>query len=137
MPFQTDIFLIDDIQSGEIFEAVGATEGIGESGRVWVTMAGLIDRQDDIAAPGKFDGKTVLCFACINVAVDGENAGGRSFGGSSFRNVEQCADSEAVAAGKPDIFDLYFTEVRLDEVGEQSPDDDHHQGDCQNDFSAF
>ena len=77
MALEADVVLVDEIEAAQIGQPVGAAEAVGEGGRVAVAVAGLVERQDDIAAAGEFDGKAVLGLARIDVAVDRENAGGR------------------------------------------------------------
>ena len=86
-------------------EAIGAAEPVGEGGRVAIAVAGLVEGEDDIAAAGEFDGKAGLGLARIDVAVDGEDAGGGGLRGRVRRDVEQGAHGVALGALEPDILD--------------------------------
>ena len=77
MALEADIVLVDEFEAAQIGQPIGAAEPVGEGGRVAIAMAGLVEGEDHIAAAGELDGKAVLGFARIDVAVDGEDAGGR------------------------------------------------------------
>ncbi len=87
-------------------EPVGAAKTVGEGGRVAVAVAGLVERQHHVTAAGELDGKAVLGFARIDVAVDGQNAGGGDLRGRVRRDIEQGAHGVALGALKTHIPDL-------------------------------
>ena len=66
-------------------------------------MAGLVNRQDDIAAPRKLNCKRILHLARVDIAMNGQYArrAGRWTGG--LWDIEQRAHHRPVAAGKTDI----------------------------------
>ena len=109
-------------------EAVGAAEPVGEGGRVAIAVAGLVEGEHDIAAAGEFDGKAVLGLARIDVAVDGEDAGGGDLRRGVRRDVEQGAHGVALGALEPDVLDSDAA-GGLGQVGEQAArqDQDHAQ----------
>ncbi len=89
-------------------------------------MAGLVEGQHHIAAAGELDGKAVLGLARIDVAVDGEDAGGRDLRRRVRRDVEQGAHGVALGALEPDILDPDAARG-LGEMGEQAAREDHDQ----------
>ncbi len=102
---EADIGLVDDVEAAEIGEAVRAAKAVGKGGRVTIAMAGLVQRQHDIAAAGEFDGEAVLGLARIDVAVDGEDARCRGLRGGIRGDVEQGTHGVALGALEPDILD--------------------------------
>ena len=86
-------------------QPVRSAEAVGEGRRIAVAMAGLVERQHHIAAAGEFDGEAVLGLARIDVAMDGEDAGGGGLRGRIRRDVEQGAHGVALGALKAHILD--------------------------------
>ena len=126
MALEADIVLVDDVEAAQMCEAIGAAETVGEGGRVAVAVAGLVERQHDIAAAGEFDGKAVLGLARIDVAMNRENAGRRGLRGRIRRDVEQGAHGVALGALEAHILDPDAT-GGLGEVGEQAAGQDQNQ----------
>ena len=128
MAFEADIVLVDEFEAAQIGQPIGAAEAACEGGRVAVAMAGLVEGEHHIAAAGELDGKAVLGLARIDVAVDGEDAGGGDLRRGVGRNVEQGAHGVALGALEPDILDPDAA-CGLREMGEQAArqDQDHAQ----------
>ncbi len=74
MPLKPDIGLVDEVEAAQVSQSVGTAEPVGEGRRVAVAVAGLVEREHHIAAAGELDGKAVLGFAGIDVAVNRQNA---------------------------------------------------------------
>jgi hypothetical protein len=100
---EPDIVLVDDVEAAQMRQPIGAAKAIGESRRIAVAMAGLVQRQHHITPAGKFDSKAILGLARIDVAVHGQDTGGGGLGGRVRWDVEQGAHGVALGAGKADI----------------------------------
>ena len=86
-------------------QPVRPAEAVREGRRIAVAVTGLVDGEHDVTAAGEFDGKAVLGLARVDVAVDGQNAGGRGLRCRVRRDVEQGAHGVAVGALEADILD--------------------------------
>ncbi len=128
---EADIVLVDDVEAAQMRQPVRAAEAVGEGGRVAIAVAGLVEGEHHIAAAGELDGKAVLGFARIDVAVNREDAGGGSLRRGVRRDVEQGAHGVALGALEADVLDLDAA-GGLGQVGEQAArqDQDHAQN-CQ------
>lgn len=115
---QPDIVLVDDVEAAQMREPIGSAKAIGEGGRIAVAMAGLVEGEHHITAPGEFDRKAVLGLARIDVAVDGEDAGGGELRRGIRRDVEQGAHGVALGALEADILDPDAA-CGLGQIGEQ------------------
>ena len=60
--FKADIALIDECEAAQIRQTIRPAKAIGERGRIAVAVAGLVQRQDHITAPCKFNRKSVPAF---------------------------------------------------------------------------
>ncbi len=117
-------------------QAIGATKSVGERGRIAVAVAGLVEGEHHVTAAGKFDGKAILRFPRIDVAVNRENAGRRGLRRRVRRDVEQGAHGVALGALETHILDLDAA-GSLRQVGQQSADEDENKsGDRQRPSAA-
>ena len=104
---------------------------VGKGGRIAVAVPGLVEVEHHIAPPGEFDGKAILGFARIDVAVDRENARSGVLSGGIRRDVEQGAHGVALGARKADILDS-DAPGGLRQLGQKSAGHDQNEtGDCQ------
>ncbi len=106
-------------------ESVGPAKAVGEGRRIAVAVAGLVEREDDVTAAGKFDRKTVLHLPRIDVAVHRENAGRGGLCGGVRRDVEQGAHGVALGALEAHILDPDAA-GGLREMGQQSAGQDQN-----------
>ena len=74
MALETDVLGINDVERAEILERVESAESGGKGRRIGKSMAGLIGSQNHITSAGKFNGKTVLRFTGVDVAMRRHNA---------------------------------------------------------------
>jgi hypothetical protein len=94
-------------------------------------VPGLVEVEHHIAPAGEFDGKAVLGFARIDIAVNRQNAGGGGLRGRIRRNVKQGAHEVALGARKADILDP-DAPGGLRQVGQKSAGHNQNEtGDCQ------
>jgi hypothetical protein len=102
---EPDIVLVDDVEAAQVRQPIGSAKTAGEGRWIAVAMAGLVEGEHHVTPAGKFDGKAVLGFPRIDVAVNGENAGGGGLGGRIRRDVEQGAHGVALIALEAHILD--------------------------------
>ena len=126
MTLEADIVLVDDVEAAQVRKAVGPAKAVGEGGRIAVAVAGLVEGEDHIAATGEFDRKAVLGLARVDIAVNGQNAGGRGLRGGVGRDVEQGAHGIARSALEAHILDP-DTAGGLCEVRQQSAGQNENQ----------
>ena len=105
MTLEADIVLVDDVEAAQIGQPIGPAKPIGEGRRIAVAVAGLVQRQHHITPAGELDGKTILGFARIDVAVDREDAGGGRLRRCIGRDIEQGAHGVALGPLKAHILD--------------------------------
>ena len=106
MAFQADVVFIDKIQGAQIVQgrfaaATTAKKASQRYGRFTITVPDHVGREDDIASSGKLDGKAVLGFARVDVAMHRQNARGRCVFRCPFRHIEQGAHQVTVNTHKP------------------------------------
>lgn len=127
MAFHPDVGLVDDRQRFHVAHAFDAAEAVGKGRPFAVAVPGLVQRQDNKAAPGELNGEAVLGLTGVDIAVDGQDAGGGGLCGHPGRDVEQSRVHAPIGRGKTHVFDGDLAEISLNEVGEQSPQQDQSQ----------
>jgi hypothetical protein len=123
---KADIVLVDDVETAQIDQPVWAAKSIGKGRWIAVAVPGLVEVEHHIAPAGEFDGKAVLGFARIDIAVNRQNAGGGDLRGCISRDVEQGAHGVALGARKADILDT-DAPGGLRQVGQKSAGHNQNQ----------
>ena len=105
MALEADIVLVDDVEAAQMRQPIGPAKAIGKGRRIAIAMAGLVEGEHHVTAAGKFDGKSVLRFPRVDVAVNRENPGGGGLCRGIGRDIEQGAHDVALGARKAHILD--------------------------------
>ena len=91
-------------------------------------MASLVNCQHHVTAAGKLNGKAILCFAGVDVAMYGKYAGSRVLSGDIFGYIQQGAHGQAISALKAHITDFNIAPVCLSHICHQVAHQYHQQG---------
>ena len=71
--FKSDISFVDHGKTAQIFQPRRPSESFRKCRSARITMAGLVQRQDDVTAAGKFNCKTVLRLSAVDIAMNGKD----------------------------------------------------------------
>jgi len=123
MALEADVVLVDDVEAAKVGQAGGPAEAVGEGGRVGVAVAGLVEGEDDVAAPRELDREAVLGLSGVDIAVDREDCGSRSLGRRRLGHVEQRAHDAAARTVEAEIADGDPSAVGLDDPGREAADE--------------
>ena len=119
MTLEADVVLVDEVEAAQIAQSVGPAETVRESWRIAVAVAGLIERQHDVAPTGEFDREVALSLARIEVAMDGEHAGRRCFRRGIRGNEQQRTHGGAARSDESHVQDA-DTACGLNEICKES-----------------